>query len=254
MKTKLILTTLILCILFSCKKKSEDVPATQNTYCSKLTQAGYGTETWNYDAQNKLSTFVFTSANENINPSYTYKVLKFTSNGSIEEAMYDFVSPAKTDTKIINSFTTDGKVSKRDIYNFQTGNLLNMQIAEYTTNTIKVSFRSIAGNLISWNTYNLTADGKNLMDNKNYDNNGTNVPTYSFAFMDYDAKKNYESLYPVGYSIYPIRTNNSLKDVLTQGNITTVYNYNCEYNADGFITKRTNIASGSFTTYEYIKR
>jgi hypothetical protein len=251
MKTKFILSTLLLCLLFSCKKKSEDIPA-QNIYCSKLIHPSLGTFAYTYDAQNRLATEVFTSLDENVNSSSTYKVLKYNASGAIEEASYDYVAPARTDYKIVNTFAVDGKISRTDAYNLQSGALQYYLVAIYTASSIRVNSFTAAGVLSSYYLYTLTADGKNYTKLESF--TGSNVLSFSDTYSDYDTKKTFESLYPVSFSVYPNRVNNALKDIFIQGNSTTTYNFIYEYNTDGYVTKKTNTATGKSVLYEYVKR
>jgi hypothetical protein len=252
MKSTLILSTLLLCLLFSCKKKSEDVPAVQNTYLSKLVHHSLGSFAYAYDAQNRLATEVFTSLDENVNSSSTYKVLKYNASGAIEEASYDYVAPARIDYKIVNTFAVDGRTSRTDAYNLQTGALQYYLVAIYTASSIRVNSFNAAGVLTSYYLYTLTADGKNYTKLESF--TGSNVLSFSDTYSDYDTQKTFESLYPIGFSIYPSRVNNVLKDISIQGNTTTIFNFTYEYNADGYVTKKTNTATGKAVVYEYIKR
>jgi hypothetical protein len=251
MNAKIILTILLLSILFSCKKKIEDVPAAQNTYCSKLVQPTVGTETWSYDAQNKPILKVFVSADENVNASYNYRILKYTANGSIEEAIYDYVSPSRQDIKVVNTFNAEGKVIREDFYNISTQALQSYSTAIYSTGSVRVN-RFTAAVLSSYVLYTLSADGKNLDELKSYSAN--NVLSFSEKYANFDMQKSFQSLYPIGFGLGAASTNNSRTILSTIPPNTYTYNYNYEYNADGYVTKRINTATGSMVTFEYIKR
>jgi hypothetical protein len=252
MKSKIILSTLLLCLLFSCKKKSEDVPAVQNIYCSKLIQSTLGTETWSYDAQNKPTLLTFTSVDENVNPSYNYRILKYTANGSIEEAIYDYVSPTRQDVKLVNTFNAEGKFTRVDTYNASTQTLQSYSTAIYATGSVRVNYYATAAVLSSYYLYIPTADGKNVEEIKSY--SGNNVLSYSNKNSNFDTQKSFQSLYPVGYLIGAVSTNNSRTIVLSEPPNTFTYNYTFEYNADGYVTKRINATTGSVVSFEYIKR
>jgi hypothetical protein len=251
MNVKIILTTLLLCILFSCKKKSEDIPA-QNIYLSKLIHPGLGTFVYSYDRQNRFATEVFTSIDENVNSSSTFQVLKYNASGAIEEASYDYVAPAKTDYKIMNTFAADGKISRVDAYNLQTGALQYYQVAIYTAGSVRINSFTPAGVLSSYYLYTLTADGKNIAKLESF--SGSNALNYTDSYSNYDTKNTFESLYPVSFYIYPNNINNAAKIIFTQGNAITTSNYLLEYNADGYVTKKTNPATGKSVIYEYVKR
>jgi hypothetical protein len=228
------------------------VPAAQNTYCSKLVQPTVGTETWSYDAQNKPILKVFASADENVNASYNYRILKYTASGSIEEAIYDYVSPNRQDIKVVNTFNAEGKVIREDFYNISTQALQSYSTAIYSTGSVRVNRFTPAAVLTSYILYTLTADGKNLDETKSYSAN--NVLSYSEKNSNFDTQKSFESLYPIGYGFGTAITNNSRTIILNVPPNTFNYNYTFEYNSDGYVTKRINTTTGSIITFEYIKR
>jgi hypothetical protein len=248
MKSTLILLTLLLCLFFSCKKKSDDVPAVQNIYCSKIIQPNIGAYTYTYDNQNRLSTETFSPTVAT--PSSTYKVEKYTANGSIEEALYTVNDGINTRTKIIkNTFNADGKVIRQNYYDQQTSVLEKYYTAVYSTGAIRINLFSAANAALDYFIYTSSADGKNYTNLKTYPDN---IYTYLFTYSNFESQKTFESLFPTGKSISPTQLNTNLKDANTTTGTSTTYT--CEYNADGYVTKKTNTANGSYIAYEYVKR
>lgn len=258
MKTK-ILIILCVVVLASCKKdKKENEPVVeQKTYISKQTFHNIGVNTWSYDAQNRLKEIVFVSANESSNKSYNYSITAFDAQNRISEGKYDYVDPTVKDARFKNTFNAAGKLERIQFYDDATGATDSYIFTTYPSNlqTMYNSYRD-DGSLNFCDVHTLTADMKNLAETKRYNGpNGTGSLLSTTTYTNFNSTiKDYSSLYPVGYGSSPIRENVFATSVYipsTGAQQTSTYTY--ESNADGYVTKRIS-TSGTFNTYEYIKR
>lgn len=253
MKTK-ILIILCVVILAACKKdKKENEPVVeQKTYIKKQITS-QGTNTWNYDAQNRLNTMQFASINEVPNPSYTYKASNFNNNGDINDALTDYISAIINDIKEINTYNADGNLIRVNFIDNVTGASQGYRTQEYTGNQIKLTNYNASNTINSSTLYTKSADGKNVVELKFYTSAGTLSGTTTYS--NFDNKKNIQTLYPKGWSTGIKSENNYQTETYTPAStgITANYTYTYEYNEDGYVTKRI-AASGAFISYEYIKK
>lgn len=252
MKTK-ILTLICFTVVFAACKKNKDNPALvneQKNYLIKKTR-GESTETWSYDNQNKLTAIVFANPTNSSSPSNTYKIISYNNNGDVNEALYDYVSATINDVKVLYTYNTEGNLIRSTFIDNVTGATGNYQIIEYIGKQIKVS--SYESNAIEgFNTYTKSADGKNVIEKKYYDSSGTLF--YTWTYSNFDKKKNIQLLYPKSLTSGVSSENNYQTEIYKDTNSggTTTFTYTFEYNADGYVTKRT-AANGTFSSYEYIK-
>jgi hypothetical protein len=258
MKTK-ILIILCVAVLAACKKdKKENEPVVeQKTYISKQTFHNIGVYTWGYDAQNRLKEIVFVSANESSNKSNTYIITAYDAQNRILEGKYDYLDPTVKDARFKNTFNTAGKLERVQFYDDATGTADSYNVTTYPSDQQRIynSYRA-DGTLSFCDVYTVTADTKNLVETKRYNGpNGTGNLLSTTTYTNYNSTiKDYSPLYPVGYGSSPTRENVYAVQVYspTTGVAqTTAFTY--EANADGYVTKRIS-ASGTFNSYEYIKK
>ncbi len=258
MKTK-ILIILCVAVLAACKKdKKENEPVVeQKTYIKKQTFHNIGVYTWNYDEQNRLKEIVFISANEASNRSITEKVIAYDAQNRILEMKFDYVEPTAKDIRSVNTYNAAGKLERMQYYDDATNVTTSYNVAAYPNaqQTIINSYNN-AGVLSGSTVQTLTSDLKNLAEIKYYTGvNGTGTLNSTTTYTNFDNTiKDYSPLYPVGYGFSPKRENVSALNIVTQASgATQTFTYTYEVNADGYVTKRIN-ATGTFNTYEYIKK
>jgi YD repeat-containing protein len=242
-------------LILSCRKKKDEVvivPPVLKTYLVKKSLANIGDYTYNYDAQNRMTSEVFASSNEVNNKSYTNTINTYDAQGHIATMTTDYVSSAETDLKINVTYNANGKPDTWAIINLATGATLYTYKLEYTTTSFKTTTLTTTGVQLNASLYTLSADGKRINQLQSY--NSSNVITSTQVYSGYDDKKNEEELYPLGFRIVPAYENNSASVAVTNaaGTVTNI-SYTYEYNADGYRTKRTN-SLGSINTYEYTKK
>ncbi|TCC89250.1 hypothetical protein EZ428_16265 [Pedobacter frigiditerrae] len=252
MKTKILM---LLCVVMftSCKKNRNAEPvAEQKTYLSKLTTY-IGAETWSYDTQNKPTSMVFASTYEPTDPSYTYKINILTNEGAVIDAVYDYVSTLKPDIRELKTYNIEGKLIRTTLFINATGLSEGYTTYEYLVNEIKSTTYNTSNSIISSALYTKSADGKNIVEIKKY--NGTGSLQSRATYSNFDNKKSYALLYPVGYGSGIINSNNYLTVVFFNAGIgtTNTTNYTYEYNTDGYATKRVMVGSNT-ETFEYIKK
>ncbi|MEQ1554656.1 MAG: hypothetical protein ABL929_10780 [Ferruginibacter sp.] len=253
MKKILFLATTIIITFSACKKKDVPVtPAPLTTYLSKEIYPNLGTFTWAYNAQNKLSNIVFASENEAANKSYTYIVNNLDAEGKVLDATYDYVSAARADIKVVNTYTADGLLAQTRFTDLATGALLYYDNYIFTGTLIKINNYNALNARTGYSLSTLSADGKNTTETKVFNN--SDVLQYTNTYNNFDNIKAAQSLFPKGiYGPLP-RTNNYLSQVYTNAaGVPTTYTYTYEANTDGFTTKRIS-ASGAINTFEYIKK
>lgn len=238
-------------MLSSCKKNNDDVD-TSKTYLSKETLVGIGVNTWTYDAQNKLTNVEFTSVNEAANPSYNFRITALNANGSIVEALQDFVSASGTDYKIVNDFSANGKLASVTYIDAATNTPKFTYTYTYTANQVTILYKNAAGVVqYSW-VYTFSADEKNVVKLESY--NAAAVLQNTYTYAGFDDKNSPQSVYVPGFSLSPVGANNfTASNFTTAAGVTTASAYTFEYNSDGYATKRIS-ASGAANLYEYIKK
>ena len=192
--------------LAACKKENEPTPEVLKTYISKQILAGIGTYTWNYDVQNRLQSIVFVSEKETANPSYTYRVTAYDASNSIAEVIYDYISPSRGDAKMKNTFDVNGKLISRTYTEVASGAVINSNNISVSGNTITLTTRGTDNEIQSFYVYTYSADGKNVIRDELQSKSG--IATSSSTYLGFDNKKNYSELYPIGYGIAPLSTNN----------------------------------------------
>jgi hypothetical protein len=251
MKILLLLSAFTVTTFLSCKKK--DVPANNlKVYITKKTFAGFGSYTYNYDGQNKLTSEVFTSSDESANPSFTNAITGYNAQGNLLSSTYDYVSPTRSDLKISYTYNANGSLDTWVISDFATNAILYSYKFEYTPTTVKRISLSTAGVQTGASVNTFSADGKRIIKFQNL--NASNVVTFTQDYSNFDDKKNDSELYPLGLSLTPVNENNPATITATSNTgVVTVFNYTFEYNEDGYRTKRISSA-GSVNTFEYTKR
>jgi hypothetical protein len=249
MKSTTILSLFILASLFSCNK-TKVVGPNLKTYITKYIDKTR-TETYNYDAQNNLSSIDYEEASGNIDFFYSYKILKYTSNGSIEEGIRAFKSPKNDNVKITNTYDSEGRLIKSTETNEKTNKMVKYQTLEYSKNQIKLSEYNNLGKLTNYFIYTQSDNGKNYIAIKRY--SPTNAVEVSLEYTEFDNKIQYRKLIPAGFTAFPVNTNNSLKFTQDYLGKITNYSYNYEYNSNGFTTKSTS-SDGQTYTIEYLKK
>jgi hypothetical protein len=252
MKTK-ILIILCVVVLAACKKNRNVEPiAEKKTYIHKLTTY-IGGETWAYDAQNRPTNMVFASTYELTDPSYTYKINSINNEGAVIDAVYDYVSTLKPDIRELKTYNTEGNLIRTTSFINTTGLSEGYTTYEYLSNEIKTTTYNASNILTSSTLYTKSTDGKNIVEIKKYNSTGTLQARYSYS--NFDNKKSYALLYPVGYASSIINTNNYLTVVFYNASIgvTNTTNYTYEYNTDGYATKRVMVGSNA-DIFEYIKK
>lgn len=251
----LAVTALLLLLMVACKKskKSDEPVVAQKTYIKKQVYST-GIYTWNYDANNQLSTIEFTSANEAVNGSSIYRVNSTNNKGAITEAVYDAVSPTAIDYKYEYTYNTDGNLTRFSYANNATGMVMGYTNIEYlANNNIKYTTYNASNAITQSSLYILSADGKNVIEMRHYSATGELSATY--LYTNFDTKKTQSILYPKGYSTSPNSENNFQTQSYTLSNnaIPISSTYTFEYNADGYRTKRTT-STGAIETTEYFKK
>lgn len=252
MKTKILI---ILCIvaLTACKKSRNVEPvAEKKTYLNKLTTY-IGIETWTYDAQSRPTNMVFASTYEPTDPSYTYKINSISNEGAVIDAVYDYVSTLKPDIRELKTYNTEGKLIRTTSFINTTGLSEGYTTYEYLSNEIKTATYNASNVLTSSTLYTKSADGKNVIEIKKY--NGVGTLQSRSTYSNFDNKKSYALLYPLGYGSGIVNTNNYLTMIFYNANIgtTNTTNYTYEYNTDGYPTKRVMVGSNT-DTFEYINK
>lgn len=254
MKTK---TLIILCVvaLAACKKdKKENEPVVeQKTYISKEILS-IGVNNWVYSQDNYLEHMIFTSTNEAVNSSYNFGVNITDDKGRITDAQIDYTNPAKTDIRIKNVFSANGKLISSTQSNLASGVAINSYTFEYTANTIKFSYKNELGILQYYEIYTLSTDGKNVLKIQRY--NDTNDLLSTYELSGFDDKKSVRSVYVPGYTVAPTSINNFTTQSYTdnaRGAAPIISTYTYEYNSDGYATKIIS-ASGASNSFQYIKK
>jgi hypothetical protein len=247
MQSKLILIALLLCFLISCNKTKEVKPAQKN-YLSKAIYTGEGgTFAYTYDAQNRLKSEKYLRPDGSL--IHTINVLKYTTNGSVEEMLKDYNFGANNDETIQNIFDIEGRIIRQNVINSQTLKSKESFTFIYTTGFIRLNFLNSTGALTQYFVFKLSADGKNHTEYKSYNSN--NTLTTNYIYSEFQAQKLPYSLLPYGFQLFPSQFNTNLKEVYTGTNTTKTYT--CEYNADGYATKIT-ASPKDVTTFDYIKK
>ncbi len=246
-------------LMLSCRRKDKDVTPTPElkTYISKQTFHNIGIYTWSYDEQNRLKNIVFVSANESSNKSHTYSITAYDAQNRILEGKFDYVDPTVKDARFKNTFNAAGKLERAQFYDDATGAAESYNTTTYPSNeqTMFNSYRA-DGTLSYCDVHTLTADMKNLAETKRYTGpNGTGTLTSTTTYSNYNSTiKDYSPLYPVGYGSTPKRENVHAVQVYTPTTgAAQSFTFTSEANADGYVTRRIN-ASGTFNSYEYIKK
>ncbi|MNK28867.1 hypothetical protein D3C87_472520 [compost metagenome] len=252
MRTKILI---LLCVVMftACKKARNAEPVTDpKIYMHKLTTY-IGTETWAYDTQNKPTSMVFASTYEPTAPSYTYKINILTNEGAVIDAVYDYVSASKPDIRELKTYNIEGKLIRTTSFINASGLSEGYTTYEYLPNEIKSTTYNASNIIISSALYTKSVDGKNIAEIKKY--NGAGTLQSRSTYSNFDNKKSYALLYPVGYASGIINTNNYLTVVFYNASIgvTNTTNYTYEYDTDGYATKRVMDGSNA-DTFEYIKK
>jgi hypothetical protein len=252
MRTKILI---LLCVVMftACKKNRNAEPIVDpKTYMYKLTTY-IGTETWAYDTQNKPTSMVSASTYELTDPSYTYKINSINNEGAVIDAVYDYVSTLKPDIRELKTYNTEGNLIRTTSFINTTGLSEGYTTYEYLSNEIKTTTYNASNILTSSTLYTKSADGKNIVEIKKY--NGTGALQSRSTYSNFDIKKSYALLYPLGYGLGIVNTNNYLTVIFYNASIgvTNTTNYTYEYNTDGYPTKRIMVGSNT-DTFEYIKK
>lgn len=235
------------CIIASCKKeKVEEQPATPatNLLIRSVTEANTNdslVRTFTYDANNRV-----TVINQTANPSNAARTFTFSYNPNGSLAYYD----DNIFGRYRLTYNAAGKVDSKKTYTVNNGTETLSYSLIYTYNgsvvtenyTPQPGIGSIekytfdgSGNLITVNSYLKSSPTDNVGAA-----NGTS--TYS----NYDNKKNNEGGFPSAVRFPSNSVNNEGSVVYTNGS----YSYTYLYNADGYVTKRTD-NGGYITLYQY---
>lgn len=250
--TKIICVLSLAILATSCRKDDEEIVAPTKTYLSKETLANIGSYTYNYDTQNKLASQQFTSLNETSNPSYTLTIKTYEGD-KIKTMLYDINNPTKQDYDIVNTYDSSGRLTTQIYYLVNTSTLSFRYQIEYPTNLQQIVKRfNDLNEIYSTDVYNFDAARKNVIEYKRY--GFDNALVYTYSYSSYGDKINSKTLVPAGFSTNVDSQNNYLSLIYTPATgAATTYNYTYENNPDNYITKRT-APSGSFNTYEYVKK
>lgn len=252
MKKRIITALSFVVILTSCNKNEDDLSA-QKTYLSKEIFST-GTRNYSYDAQGKLTSVVFSSTNETTNPSFTYTPTMFNSTGAITEGTFEYNDTTLSDSKIVNVFNADGKISTYTEYIVE-GNTVRLRCTfEYAGNKFTKKRYNVADTLTSQDVTTTSATGN--ITKIEYFNIATSEVNRITEFSGFDDKISPTTLYPAGWLVlsgrYANNYGNQLTTVVSTG-ASTNYTYVYEYNADGYATKRT-ASDGTTISYQYIKQ
>jgi hypothetical protein len=254
-KMKIIYSIIILSgiLLSACRKNKMQVTLQYMTFYAK--QIGrFGVENFVYDGQRKLTSIVYTSNNEAITKSYTMTMVRYTANGNIEEILQDYTDPVDPDIKILRFYDATGKLDSFARNTITTGAYLSG--GKYINSNNFSLYRGYgAGNVYNGKfEYQYTADGKNVVQQKSYNQIGVQTQEVNYTFND---KRMPQSLLPLGVSGFPINQNCIATQILISlpaGTSTTATSTN-ESNTDGFVTKIIfNGNTADATNYEYLKK
>ena len=246
------LLILIPFFFIACKKSDTPAPTAQKTLLSKsdFSPAG-GVHTYTYDAAGNMATEVSTSGTSGT--AFTTTFTNYDVMGRVTEYVVDYVSPAFTDEKTVVSFNTSGKIDRLLSFQLNGGALNAYSTYEYPSGKqIRKDYTN--ANVLAGSTEStFSADGNNLIENKNF--SSAAVLRTTQAYSNFDTKKGKDLLFPYGYSSFEPSENN-FQTFTSTNNITSVVTtttYTYEYNSDGYITKRTS-STGNIVLYEYIKK
>jgi YD repeat-containing protein len=243
---------LFLFFIDACKKNDTAPPAAQKTLLSKadFSPAG-GIHTYTYDDAGNMLTEVSTAGTSGV--AFTTTFSNYDVMGRATEYIVDYVSAAYTDEKTVVSFNASGKIDRILSFQLNGGALDAYSAFEYPAGKQIRKDYTNANVLTSSAESTFSADGKNLIETKNF--SSASVLRNTQAYSNFDTKKSKDLLFPFGYSPFEPSENN-FQTVTSTNNITSVITtttYTYEYNSDGYITKRTS-STGSISLYEYIKR
>lgn len=241
---------IVLLATFSCKKSdSEDNNSGPKIRLSRITN-NLGVFSFTYDAQGRLTTERFLPASPS-NYAYTATYTEYTSDGSLSKYSFDYDNVAVDDFRAETIFDAQGRVSRLFQFFANTGASAGYYLIEYSGNTSTRKYYASNGTLNSIYEQTASADGKNLVQSKDYSSTGALRVTNQY--LNYDDKNNPRSLLPKGYNIGVNSINNYQAASSTNAStgVTSNFTYTFEYNAEGYATKQTS-ASGGVATYEYI--
>lgn len=242
----------------ACSKKGEPtptpvIPAELKTYLSKEITI-YGTHTWTYDVQNRVTNMAFVSKNEMLAKSYNLKINNLNAEGAIVEAVFDYVSASVADEKQTNVYNAQGKLIRQTDSDFATGAIKNYRTVEYLAgNQIKETHYNANNAVTSSTLYTKSADGEKIIEYKNYAYDGTLLST--IINSNFDTKKNYDFLHIKGFGLGISSVNNYQTETYTDAitGVATINSYSYEYNTDAYVTKMY-FKNDLIYTYEYIKK
>lgn len=253
----------IACIIIagfaSCgKDKGNDKPS-GTILLSKLTVQNVGTTTtFTYDDQKRMikAVSVFSNPKNNNTITFTYN-----GEGRLVEYVKDYTDPVYEDSKTVIIYLTPG-------YDFVGADIYSMSNLSVPRSSLDFEFSANKITRINYKADGITASGKTEITLAEGANNTSAIKLYKITsgvptllstenYSDYDDKNSPDGFYPKEYKLLVsgiLTSVNNYKNLKATDNLTEevfTYYYTYEYNAEGYVTKRTS-ASGETITYEYI--
>jgi hypothetical protein len=245
----LLAAAITMAVSFSCKK-NDSGPAPQKTILSTVNYSAVGTYTYTYDNSNMLQTEVY--GGNASNPVYTATIRSYDTKGRVVEVKAEYPSFPSYNYKMIVSYNDDGKIERRQRYDYTGANIGYTQFF-YSAGTVSTKQYSAAGTLISNDESTFSADGANVVTYKTFNASGTLLTTTDYS--NFDSKKTTDALLPYGDYDYPANKNNwqaFSRKVNSTGAVSS-FTASYEYNDDGYPLKRT-ASNGANIVYAYLKK
>lgn len=260
---KKIISILTVSVLLTACSKSDDKALTQapvkNYLKSEAIDVFNGTTTftlssnYTYNSQNQIIGIEETSSDTNYNPNKSYTNFVYNSKGKLESYQFQYTMNGTTyNYKNTYIYSPESVVQEMTTTNLATNTITQRNTYEYTTNGLTFRYIQASGVVSQTNIYKYNGDNISQIEYKNQ--SGTTI--FIQNYNGYDNKPNplqlkWESVPDKLRSIN--NSNSEVKTISSTGAVTTTQ-YNYEYNADGYPTKRIDITSGRTATWTYEKR
>lgn len=232
----ILIVAFLLTSLAGCTLEDHEIPS-GNVRIVKRERVGYGAYRYTHDAMNRLATEVF-EPTVMISP-YDVAFTGFTADNRLAQAVENFPAPLNDLGHEVQR-APDGKIER--IRKYCVGGPTCTSGIWYFTyplaNVVEVKFWDNGSLFRGTNTYTFNSAGQ-ITEIRQY--NASDVLTTTTTHLTFDDKKNMLSFYPEGYLTLPA-SNNNVVDFTVTNHLTsdvTSASYAYEYNAEGWVTKRT---------------
>jgi len=246
-------------LVASCGKDNDNSTPSGTLLLAKASiQPAGTTTTFTYDDQKRMikAASVFSNPKNDNTITFTYDA-----QGLLVEYVKDYADPIYEDTKTAVVYLTPGN-------DFVGADIYSMSNLSMPQSSLDFEFSANKITRINYKADGITASGKTEITLAEGANNTSVIKEYKITggvptllstenYSDYDDKNSPYGFYPREYKLLVsgiLTSVNNYKKLKATDDLTgevSTYNYTYQYNAEGYVSKRTS-ESGETLTYEYI--